>query len=69
MQISSENLYCILIIQNNEILVNMMYVELNEEVCGAFIDDGGSRVFLDNGGDIMSFLIDEYLNIKRVFLE
>jgi len=25
--------------------------------------------FLDNGGDIISFLIDEYLNIKRVFLE
>ena len=45
MQISSENLYCILITQNNEILVNMVYVELNEEFCGAFIKDEGYRVF------------------------
>ena len=45
MEISSENLYRILITQNNEILVDMVYVELNEEVCGAFLGDGGSRVF------------------------
>ena len=38
---------------------------------GSSIDEIESAVacFLENGGDIMSFALDEYLNIKKILLE
>ena len=48
MAISKENLYRILIAQNDEPLVNMEYVEINSEVCGAFSGDGGGGLFYFN---------------------
>jgi len=48
MAISKENLYRILIAQNDEPLVNMVYVEINSEVCGAFSGDGGGGLFYFN---------------------
>jgi len=48
MAISKENLYRILIVQNDEPLVNMVYVEINSEVCGAFSGDGGGGLFYFN---------------------
>ena len=59
MAINSENLYRILIAQNREPLVNMVYAEIEGEVFGAFSGNGGGGLFHFNE-DYESTVSDDF---------
>lgn len=65
---ASDNTYRILIVQNDEILVNMVYVEINKEVCGAFSGNrGGGGLFYVNEDHEVS-VSDDYDEFETLLL-
>ena len=79
MEITSENSHRILIALNDEILVNMVYAEINEEVCGAFSGDGGGGLFYfnedheatvsDDFGEFDAPLLGDYEDLAKIYLK
>mgnify|MGYP001178425878 CR=1 FL=1 len=79
MEVTKENTYRILIAQNDQILVNMVYAEINEEVCGAFSGDGGGGLFYfnedhevtvsDDYGEFETSLLGDYENVGNIYLK
>jgi hypothetical protein len=77
MEVTKENTYRILIAQNEQILVNMVYAEINEEVCGAFSGDGGGGLFYfnedhevsvsDDYGEFETSLLGDYENVGNIY--
>jgi len=77
MEVTNENTYRILIAQNDEILVNMVYVEINKEVCGAFSGNGGGGLFYfnedhevsvsDDYGEFEASLLGDYENVENIY--
>jgi len=77
MEVTKENTYRILIAQNDQILVNMVYSEINEEVCGAFSGDGGGGLFYfnedhevsvsDDYGEFETSLLGDYENVGNIY--
>ena len=77
MEVTNENIYRILIAQNDEILVNMVYAEINKEVCGAFSGNGGGGLFYFNEGheasvsdnyeDFKTSLLGDYESVENIY--